>query len=83
IEDRLVGKRQQPDERERDTRMLAMLAKTLRELSAFDETTTESTDQNDEGPRDIDEFRRDLARRMDAFVERRLGTGLSDGGEAG
>ncbi|MGH6768791.1 MAG: hypothetical protein ACRECO_07200, partial [Xanthobacteraceae bacterium] len=77
IEDRLVGKRQQPDERERDTRMLAMLAKTLRELSALDETNTGLTDDNDDGPRDIDEFRRDLARRIDAFVESRVGAGLS------
>lgn len=82
IEDRLKGKRQQPDEREQDTRMLAMLAKTLRELSAHDESNTESTDDNDDGPRDIDEFRRDLARRIDAFVESRVGAGLSDGGEA-
>ena len=67
IEDRLIAAEQEPVERERDARMLAVLVKTLRELAAFDEanaakpasTRTES-DDDDPVPRDIDEFRREL-----------------------
>jgi len=79
IEDRLQDK-QEPDERERDARMLAVLVKTLRELSTLDESQGEpptTAGNDDEVPRDIDEFRRELARRMDAFVESRTGTRVS------
>ncbi len=76
IEARLKRHRQQPDEGERDARSLAVLVKTLRELSALDETkegtaAKAGTDHDDAGPRDIDEFRRELARRMDAIVAAR------------
>jgi hypothetical protein len=80
IEDRLVRHQQQPDERERDARMLAVLVKTLRELSTLDEDKggdAKDTATDDEGPRDIDEFRRELARKMDAFIERKMGAGVS------
>jgi AcrR family transcriptional regulator len=81
IEQRLARHRQEPDDRERDARVLAVLVKTLRELSALDETKTgdiskDATYDDDEGPRDIDEFRRELARRMDAFVASRTGAGI-------
>ena len=75
IEVRLKRHQQQPAERERDARSLAVLVKTLRELSALDETkegaAKADTDHDDAGPRDIDEFRRELARRIDAIVAAR------------
>ena len=37
IEERLARHQQQPDERERDARTLAVLVKTMRELSALDD----------------------------------------------
>jgi hypothetical protein len=73
MEDRLLASEQEPSDRERDARTLAVLARTLRELAVLDErrggTTTQSeTDDDEPMPRDIDEFRRDLARRMDEFA---------------
>ena len=79
IEDRLLQDKQEPDQRERDARVLAVLVKTLRELSALNESqgeTPTTAGDDDEVPRDIDEFRRELARRMDAFVESRTGAGI-------
>ncbi len=87
IERRLMKVEQPPAERETDARALAVLVKTLRELSTLDEAhlddagsrpTTEAED-DDPVPRDIDEFRRELARRMDAFVQRRTGSGVPGG----
>ena len=84
IENRLMQDKQPPDERERDARTMAVLVKTLRELATLDETqpdnaasTTQRTGEDDEVPRDIDEFRRALARRMQAFIERRTIAGVS------
>ena len=76
IEQRLKGIGEEPPERERDARALAVLVKTLRELAAFDEAHTAAQtrtdpDDDDTGPRDIDDFRRELARKMDALVARR------------
>ena len=77
IEQRLAGAGQQPPDRERDARALAMLVRTLRELAAMDrqdgETTAkpDSSARHDDDVRDIDEFRRDLARQMDAIIARR------------
>jgi hypothetical protein len=78
IEDRIARHQQEPDERERDARVLAVLVKTLRELSTLDEAQGDATTtgEDDDGPRDIDEFRRELARRMDAFVASRTGAGI-------
>ena len=80
IEKRIVTPGAAPDAHERDARMLAMLVKTLRELSALDAPAASArkrkTDASvdDEQHRDLDEFRRDLARRMDAIVaERKTG----------
>jgi hypothetical protein len=61
---------------ERDARALAVLVKTLRDLVAFDEAnpatqTRTDSDDDDYGPRDINDFRRELARKMDAIVSRR------------
>jgi hypothetical protein len=77
IEERLKGVSQESSDRERDARALAVMVKTLRELAAFDEahpaaqTRTEPVD--DDEPRDMDEFRRELARKMDAIIARREG----------
>lgn len=74
IERRLAGEPQEPAERERDARVLAVLAMTLRELAAFDAAERDSgrtrqiaADDNDAVPRDIDELRRELARRLDGL----------------
>jgi hypothetical protein len=76
IEDRLVAAGQEPAERERDARMLAVLVKTLRELVAIDEERAAAKSQaesydDDSVPRDIDEFRRELARKIDAVIAER------------
>jgi hypothetical protein len=78
IETRLKGVRQKPPERERDARMLAVLVKTLRELAAFDEAHAAAqprTEPEDDNPdyRDMDEFRRELARKIEAIIARREG----------
>jgi hypothetical protein len=60
---------------ERTARTLASLARTLRDIIAFDDPpAVEPDDDDDAGPRDMDEFRRDLARRMDAIVAAREGS---------
>ena len=72
IENRLLQESQEPLERERDARVLSVLAKTLRELSALDETKqrkqTAAPADDDSVPRDIDELRRSLARKLEALV---------------
>ena len=60
---------QQPDARERDARMLATMVRTLRELRALDAARTERESSEDEhGPDNLDDFRRQLARKMDAVI---------------
>ncbi|HWL04414.1 MAG TPA: hypothetical protein VNQ99_05680 [Xanthobacteraceae bacterium] len=69
-------------ERERDARTLAVLARTLRELAngeaATDTPPPAATDDPDPIPRGIDEFRRELARRIEAFVGEEPHGGVSD-----
>jgi hypothetical protein len=83
IEQRLKAAGLEPTEREGNARTLATLVKTLRELAAFDaaqsarDKKAPNDDDDDPVPRDIDEFRRELARRMDAFVASRTGAGVS------
>ena len=85
IEQRLTGERPEPEDRERDARLLAVLVKTLRELTALDaaegdrKQATDVTPDDLDAPRDLDEFRRELARRMDAFVASRSGAGVPGG----
>ncbi|MBI3435008.1 MAG: hypothetical protein HY056_08010 [Proteobacteria bacterium] len=90
IEERLMRERQEPAERERDARVMAVLAKTLRDLSALDEQCAAPPAPiapedrvDDEGPKDLDEFRAELARRIDAFVASRTGADLPRAGEDG
>ncbi len=74
IEDRLKAAGLDVVERESNTRMLAVVAKTLRDLSAVDEANKmrgkeASNNENDDAPpRNIDELRRSLARKLQAFV---------------
>ncbi len=83
IEERLLHDAQEPGERERDARMLAVLSRTLRELIAVDEAQRNSATPSDRScrhdgfrdsetgdsmPRDMDEFRRSLSRKLEALV---------------
>jgi hypothetical protein len=77
IEQRLASHAQPPSDRDRDARLLTMLVKTLRELAAMDENDKHTSAKpepsaNDASDvRDIEEFRRDLARQMDAIIASR------------
>ncbi len=82
IEQRLGGEAAEPTSRERDARMLAVLAKTMRELIALDTQNSADTGEgkpaqtdDDFIPRDVDELRRELARRVDLLRQRRADTG--------
>jgi hypothetical protein len=83
IENRLKAAGLELAERESNARTLAVVAKTLRELAAVDEAQkprkgkkqAPDDDDDDPVPRDIDEFRRELARRINALVDSR-----TDGG---
>jgi hypothetical protein len=63
-----------PADAERAARTLATLTQTLHALQRLRSGLAPDTGSNDDDdmPRDIDEFRRDLARRIDAFVESRI-----------
>jgi hypothetical protein len=75
---RVLGKVGPADEggAERSARTLAAVARTLQEMSAItqpdDETPKDDADDdNQPAPRDIDEFRRELARRLRGIIESR------------
>lgn len=58
-------------------RTLASLARTLRELVALDASQLGPEPEDDDPvPEDIDEFRRELARRIDAFIQHRMDSGV-------
>jgi hypothetical protein len=83
IEERLARHQQQPDDRERDARTLAVLVKTMRELVALDDirdggASPAESEHDDGGPRDLDEFRRELARRMEAVIAARTEAGAGE-----
>jgi hypothetical protein len=70
-------------EAERTVRTLAGISRTLREIAALnrpDEVAPPDEADDDPVPRDLDEFRNELARRIRGFVEaRRNGAGrISD-----
>lgn len=74
IENSLRRAGQEPSQRERDARIMAVLARTLRELSLIELPTPKverAKVDDDEPPADIDEFRRELARRLNAIVAAR------------
>jgi hypothetical protein len=58
---------------ERSARTVSILIRALQSLRELrgEATPAETIDDDDDMPRDIDEFRRDLARRIDAFVASR------------
>jgi hypothetical protein len=74
IEDRLKAAGIELAERESNARTLAIVARTLRELSAVDEADKArgkeaSKDNNDDvPPRNIDELRSSLAKKLEAFI---------------
>src|SRR4029077_2281472 len=68
IEDRLRLNQQQPEERERDARVLAIMVKTLRDLRALRAADEEASPENDAGPDTLDDSRRSLARKIDGIV---------------
>jgi hypothetical protein len=65
--------RMHPREMERTARALAALTRTLRELNGLlgqqQASQAPAADDGDEPPKDIDEFRLELARRIHAFVD--------------
>ena len=75
-------------EAEHGARTLASLSRTLRDIAALnrldDETPNDDAEDDDDPiPRDIDEFRNELARRIDALIEKRSGeSGTTGGAEA-
>lgn len=72
-----------PAEAERSARTLASLARALKEvmrLAAPDETA--DADDDDPVPRDLDEFRRELARRIEALAAGGATRATGDGGSA-
>jgi len=68
------------DERERGARMLAIMIKTLRELRALDavQAAQEPSRADDKGPDNLDDFRRRLARKMDAIIAGRTATAVRE-----
>jgi hypothetical protein len=84
IEDRLAVAGLEIAERESNARTLAIVVKTLRELEAVDEAEksrkgkkqpSDDDIDDDPVPRDMDEFRNELARRINALVDSRTGSG--------
>lgn len=73
---------------ERSTRTVVSTARALRELAAVnmpDEATPPHEPDPDSAPRDLDEFRAALARRIEAFIDARPGqiSGPADGDDRG
>lgn len=86
IEARLAKDGTTPDACERDARSLAVLVRTLRELSEFEKRRSRPArnakiEHDDPVPQDVDELRRELARRMQALIDSRAGAGISGGPE--
>jgi hypothetical protein len=87
IEARVAESDLAPFVTERDVRSLAVLVRTLRELSELAEMRgpgkqNKQEPENDPPPvRDLDELRRELARRMQALIDARTRDGVSGGPE--
>jgi hypothetical protein len=86
VEQRQAGENKEPADRESDARRLAIAAKTLRDLMVFD-TQNPSVKKpgkpakahDDFVPRNVDELRRELARRVDLLRQRRAAGGAVGG----
>jgi hypothetical protein len=74
IEDRLKASGLELPERESNGRMLAVIARTLRDLSAFDQANAKRNkeaakgDDDDAVPRNIDDLRQSLARKLQGLI---------------
>ena len=66
VDRRLRSREQEPAERERDARLMSVLVKTVRELTAI-EGKTQHGEAEDEAPESIDTLRRELARKLAAL----------------
>lgn len=81
IEARMAQSGLAADDPERDARALAVLVRTLRELTAFDaekrgKGKQQQKPENEQPiPRNIDELRRELARKIEALIEAESGSG--------
>jgi hypothetical protein len=64
---------QTPGEAERTTRMFASLSRTLREMTRLDAPPPALPEPEDDMPRDLDELRRELSRKLAALVAGRAG----------
>jgi hypothetical protein len=62
---------QNPQDAERTARTISTLTETLQKLQRMQCSALQTGSDNDDKPADIDEFRRRLARRIDAFVASR------------
>ncbi len=76
IETRLAATQQEPGDRERDARTLAVLAKTMQSLTALDalhekDAPKPKAPKNEAIPRSIDELRRSVAQKLEAIIARR------------
>ena len=86
IEDRLKATGLELAERESNARTLAVVARTLRELAVVDEARQArgkgaAKDRDDDAvPRNIDELRRALAKKLDEFVAGRSASVRDDAG---
>jgi hypothetical protein len=84
IDDRLAVAGLGPAERESNARMFAIMARTLRDLSAVDEKTrskkSEKANDDDTPPRNIDDLRRELAEKLESFVARTVDAVPDDAG---
>jgi hypothetical protein len=79
---RLAAAPAHPHEMERAARSLAALTRSLRELNGLlaEHRPPAAADDNDDMPEDIEAFRFELARRIDAFVASRTGEAEGDAG---
>jgi hypothetical protein len=74
IEERLSRPSASAVERERDVRMLSVLVRTMRDLAAFEPAPPGAPAppvDDDPVPKDVDEMRYELARRIRNFIEQR------------
>jgi hypothetical protein len=85
----LGAQSQRPVDAEKTARTLESIMRTLKEVDrlrfAVEAPAATDDDDYDDMPRDLEEFRCELARRIDAFVASRAGAGIperSDEGEA-
>ncbi|MFG1478623.1 hypothetical protein V5F53_08120 [Xanthobacter sp. V4C-4] len=69
------GTSRAPADSEKDARALALIARTLRELVAAEDDAAKPAKDADDTVRDLDEFRRELARRLERMREEQAGAG--------